>query len=303
MKKLISIPAFLIVTIIFISCDRVKNPFVKKNTIVGKNFVTKTNTAYSNSKKTLIEDYTGAQCKNCPPAAITAASLAVTYTPNVVIVAVHAGFFATPYGAYTDDYRTNTGEIWKSSSGFNIQSNPNGMVNRTNYSGNGLITTETKWPTTTFLAQNDPFVLKLNVTTNYDTIVGALNTDVAAVFKTAYADPIKICIVVTEDEIVGKQLDDATVVEDYEFEHMLRGDINGTWGADLTTGAKAAGDTVKYSYPNFNLKGMSFVIDKPDPTPDVVKPIIVNDKHVTVVVIAYKASTKEVIQVEQVKIR
>lgn len=298
MKKLIPISAILIV-VFFTACDRVKNPIVKKNTVVGTNFITKSNIAYSNSKKTLLEDYTGAQCKNCPPAAVTAANLATTYTPNLIVVAVHAGSFAKPYGTYTADYRTDAGDVWISTQGFLIQANPNGMVNRTNYAGNGLVTTETKWPTTASLAQSDPFVVKLDVTTKYDTIVGALNTDVNAIFKTGYNDPIKICIILTEDGIIGKQLDDATHLENYHFEHMLRGTVNGEWGADLTTTAKAAGDTVKYSFPNFSLKEMIYHCK----VPVIDKPIDVNDKEISVVVIAYKASTREVLQVEKVKIR
>lgn len=298
MKKLISISAILIV-IGFTACDRIKNPIVKKNVLIGSNFVTKNNFLYSNSKKTLLEDYTGAQCLNCPAAAVVAGNLATTYTPNLVVVAVHAGSFAKPYATYTADYRTDAGDIWTGSTGFNIQANPNGMVNRTNYASNGLVNTQTKWTTTSSLAQNDPFVVKLDVTTNYDTVIGALNTDVTAIFKTAYPDPIKISIIVTEDGIIGKQKDGSTEIEEYEFEHVMRGAINSEWGENLTLGAKAANDTVKYSYPNFNLKGMIYHCKSPLQD----KPIVVNDKHVSVIVFVYKASTKEVLQVEKVKIR
>ena len=84
---------------------------------------------------------------------------------------------------------------------------------------------------------------------------------------------------------------------------MLRGALNSPWGEALTTSAKAANDSVSYSLNDFNLKGMTYTIDKPDPTPDVVKPIVVNDKNVSVIVFVHNTATREILQVEKVKIR
>ncbi len=302
MKKIISIFT-IILSVVFISCDRIKSPIVKKNTAVGTSFVTKDNFAVSNYKKTLLEDFTGMRCPNCPDGTIVAKNLLASYGNSLVVIAIHAGSLANPFGNYTADYRTEAGDVWNGTGGFGLISYPTGLINRTAYSPNTLKLDKTAWSSVMTIAKNDPFVIQLKVKTGYDTVVGALNTDVTAIFKTAYTPNVHISIIVTEDGIVGKQDDKGIEIDDYEFEHMLRGAINSPWGEALTTTAKAANDSVKYSVANFNLKGMAYTIDKPDPTPDVIKPIVVNDKNISVIVIAYNTATREVLQVEKVKIR
>lgn len=302
MKKIISIFTILL-TLGFISCDRIKSPIVKKNTAVGTSFVTKNNFAVYNYKKTMLEDYTGMRCQNCPDAATAAANLSATYGSSLIIVGVHAGSLANPFGNYTADYRTEAGDVWSGTAGFGIIAYPSGIINRKAYAPNGIITYYTTWSSVLAISNTDPLIVKLKVTTNYDTLAGALNTDVKAYFQTAYAQNLNISILVTEDGVIGKQDDHGTEVDDYEFEHMLRGALNSPWGVALTTSAKAANDSVSYSLNDFNLKGMTYTIDKPDPTPDVVKPIVVNDKNISVIVFVHNTATKEILQVEKVKIR
>jgi hypothetical protein len=94
--------------------------------------------------------------------------------------------------------------------------------------------------------------------------------------------------VFTEDSIVGPQKDytkNPDIVHEYEFMHMLRGSINGSWGADLKAAPIKYQDSIMTSYPNFVLD-TKFV-----------------DKNVSVVAFVYDAVTREVLQVEKVKIR
>jgi hypothetical protein len=142
-------------------------------------------------------------------------------------------------------------------------------------------------------------VVKLDVVTNYDTLVGALNTAVTAIFKTTYTANVSVSVVLIEEGIIGKQDNQGVEIDDYEFEHMLRGSVNGNWGTALTTSAKAANDTVKVSFNDFNLKGLKYNAT----SPVAVKPYSVNDKKTYVVVFAFNTATREVLQVEKVKIR
>jgi thiol-disulfide isomerase/thioredoxin len=274
-----------------VSCDKITDPIVKKDVVVGTNFVTKSNAAISHFKKVLLEDYTGHTCGNCPAAADVAKQQADKYKDTIVVIAVHAGFFAkVKLPEYPASYTTTAGNDWDATSGFGVSNvgNPNGMVNRKNYAGNGLVQKETKWPTTIGIAIKDPMIVRLNVVTKYDTLVRSLSTDINAKFVAPYTNSIKISAVLIEDGIVGAQTDyrfSPDLIEDYDFEHMLRGSLNGSWGEVLKNGPIAVNDSAKVSYPNLGLS-TDF-----------------KDKKVSVVVFAYDGTTREVLQVEKVKIR
>lgn len=296
MKKIAIISGLFSLLILVISCDKVKNPIVVKNTAVGSDFVTKDNSAVSGYKKTLLEDYTGMRCPNCPDAAVTATNLAAQYGSSLVVIAVHTGPFAKPIGNFINqDYRTDSGDIWGGTSGFLIPSYPNGIINRKNYASNGLIVLHTSWSSVVSLAKNDPFIVKLNVTTKYDTTVKALNTQVKATFQAAYSNSVSLTALLIEDGIVGKQDIHGVETEDYDFEHVVRGTLNGDWGQVLKGGSATVGDTASIAINNIDLKALRYNAQN--------KPISINDKNVSVVVIAFDTSTREVLQVEKVKIR
>lgn len=292
-KYLLLLPLFAA----FYACDKVSNPVVKKTTVSGSNFITMSNAAVSNSRKTLLEDFTGQRCPNCPDAAaLIKDNLEPTYGNNLVVLSVHQGALAKPFGAsWPNDYRTTAGEEWGGSSGFGpFNEWPTGLINRKDYNNNGLKLTRTKWTSVMTLAQAEPFKLKLDLTTQYDPTVRALNISVKGTFKTAYTNKTNLVAVFAQDSIVGKQDVNGTEVEEYEFEHMLRGVINSTWGTEFTTAAVAAGDTVRWTQTGFPL---------PNETEKGSIGLPVNDKKVSVVVYVYDVSTREVIQVEKVKIR
>jgi hypothetical protein len=294
MKKVCRLFYFLVI-LSMISCDKVDHPIVKKDTVVGSKFITKSNKTVSNFKKTLIEDYTGQRCPNCPGASsLIQSTLVPQYTNSLVVISVHAGSLSNPFAEYINqDFRTAAGNVWNGQSGFYITSWPTGLINRKNYASNGLLLSSTKWTSIVPLAQNDPFVVKLDLTTEYDTTARSLNTYVKATFKTAYPNSTKIIAVYIEDGIIGLQDDKGVLIEEYEFEYMLRGDINGTWGTDLKAAPAAVNDSINVSFANFYLPAE---INPP-------KGKKVNDKNVSVVVFAYDAITREVLQVEKVKIR
>ena len=295
MNRIISIFT-LILSIFIFSCDKVKYPIVQKATVVGSNFITKTNSSVSSTKKMLLEDYTGARCPNCPDAAKTATTLLVTYPTDLIVIAVHAGNFAKPFGNYINqDFRSVAGDTWNGvSAGFGIGSYPTGLINRKDY-GTGLQIAHTNWSSVLNIAKTDPLVVKLDVTTKYDSTVKSLNVDVIASFKKVYSKNVMISVVLTEDGIKGLQDDQGVEIPEYDFEHMLRGAVNGDWGESLKTTPIAVNDTVKKSFSNFSLNGLVYT-----PT---TKPIVVNDKNISVVVFAYDAITREVLQVEKIKIR
>lgn len=265
------------------SCDKVSNPVQNPDQSVDT-------TIYV--RKVLLEDYTGHYCGNCPNAARVAENLDKQYEGKVVVVAVHAGWFAKLYPPdYVTSYTTVAGNDWDGSSGFGISAvgNPNGMVNRKNYNGNGLIQKETKWPTTVSLALADTYILGLEPSLSYNSSTRILNTTVKAKFKSdaGYPNTVKLSVILLEDSIIGDQKDytkSPDHISNYVFMHLLRGAINGSWGTDLKTGPVQAGDSAIVSFNNFAI----------DPS--------YKEKNLSVVVFAYDALNREVLQVEKAKL-
>jgi thiol-disulfide isomerase/thioredoxin len=289
MKKIVLLSSVLLISFLT-SCDKVKDPIQHSSGAAVDSAVY--------VRKVLVEDYTGHYCGNCPPAAVVAENLAKQYENKIVIISVHAGFFAKLYPGYPTSFTTTAGNEWDgngTNAGFGISGgvgNPSGMVNRKDYTASGsLAQKETKWPTSVSLALNDTYILGLDLKTNYDPSLRALNTSIKAKFKTSYQNPIKLSVVLTEDSIIDAQKDyDKTpdLVPNYVFMHMLRGAINGTWGDTLkkiSDGPLLANDSISVNYPNFSINTKF------------------NDKQLYVVAFAYDAVSKEVLQVEKVKIR
>jgi thiol-disulfide isomerase/thioredoxin len=268
----------ILLGLIFLSCDKIKkapdNSNIKPNT-----------------RKILLEDYTGHQCGNCPAAAGVAENLSEKYGDKLIVIAVHAGFFTRLNSEFVTSYTCTTGNDWDAASGFGISAsagNPNGMINRKSYADNGRIQKETKWSTSVSLASQDVEFCDMFLSASYNPTTRKLNTTVKTKFRRSYANNTKLCVVFTEDSIIGPQKDyrkNPDVIEEYEFMHMLRGSINGSWGVDLKAPPIKYQDSVIVSYPNFSLDP-KFV-----------------DKNVTVIAFVYDAISKEVLQVEKVKIR
>lgn len=305
MKKFLAI---LIPVMMLISCDKVKNPIEDPNAFLpppAPNCVTphivKTNSLTMNFRKVLVEDYTGHTCGNCPRAAEDAEAIINKFQDSVVVIAVHAGTQFSPpvLPDYPDDYRTTAGTAWDQFFGMSAAGLPKGCVNRSQIP---FPQPRSTWMSTTDALLNNPQEAKMLVTTTLDSAKMLLNVDVKTTFLTALSNSVSLCVVITEDSIVGAQKDyfppvGATVVNgderpDYEFEHMLRGAVNGSWGEVITGASVLANDTVSRSYNCFQLNPWPVIPAKPK----------YNLKHTTVVAFLYYTSTKVIIQVEKVKI-
>jgi len=95
-------------------------------------------------------------------------------------------------------------------------------------------------------------------------------------------------VIFVEDSVIGAQTDyskNPDFIPNYVFMHMLRGDLNGPWGANLKNTPIANNDSVTVNLSPFNL-GSQY-----------------KDKNISVIAFAYDATTKEVLQVEKKKIK
>ncbi len=239
------------------------------------------------TRKVLLEDMTGHTCNNCPGAARIAEDLQDIYGEDLVVVGVHCGGFSAPVapigdGYFDTDFRTPDGIIYQQT--FQVSFFPAGLVSRSIFNGSRIVS-EGSWSTAVadIIGQPSPFELWFN-----DLDVGA--NSVSAEIKLHFAEAVEgdhnLVVYLTEDRVVDWQVDSEaspTDVPDYEHRHVLRANLNGTWGVPVITGSVAAGDTVTLNYSNFTL----------DPA--------WNAANCALVAYVYDVTTDEVMQAEERK--
>lgn len=303
-----SIIAIFSLVVVLAACDKVKNPIEDPKAFEPPPdpacvtpHIVKTNSLVMNFRKVLVEDYTGHTCGNCPRAAENATTIASMYGDSAIIIAIHAGTQFSPPAPpkFPEDFRTPVGTDWDNFFGMSAAGLPKGCVNRSQIP---YPQPRTTWSVTAGNILNNPQDAKMLVTTTLDTSKMLVNIDVKTTFLKAFpGTTMNICVVVTEDSIVARQKDYAppagVTVEngderpDYEFEHMLRGSVNGSWG-NLLMADPLINDTISKSYTCHQLNPWPVIPAKPK----------YNLKHTTIVVFIYNTATKEIIQVEKVKI-
>jgi hypothetical protein len=228
MKSLFNI--FLIISFLIAAtgCDKVEKPYIREG---GEPPVV-------SERKILFEDYTGHTCVNCPGATQIAFDLRAQYPDQVVLIAIHAGWFAQPQNEpYDDDFRTDVGE--ELNNFFGIITNPAGMVNRVG-EGTDRILGEGEWPSAVGSELSKPADAIIEIHNDYNDQTRVLSTTLQMEFINSLPGTYRACAYIIEDSIVAPQMNnDPSVgptpdIFDYVHMHMLRGSLNGTWG-DLVT--------------------------------------------------------------------
>jgi hypothetical protein len=244
-----AIPLLLVVTMA--GCDYVDDPIVAPaGGGPGPEGVT---------RKVLIEDFTGHRCTNCPEAARTAEALVNVYGDELVVVGVHVTpTFAAPLdppaadGRYSTDFRTPAGNTYETT--FNIPFLPTGAVSRKVFN-NSLLLGESAWGSAVADIIGQPASLDIWFSQlQHNAGTNTVSAEVKIAVVEPITDNLNLTIYLTEDHVIDWQLDgDATPpdVPDYEHRHVLRTNVNGTWGATLVQGSASVGDTITLSYPNF----------------------------------------------------
>ncbi|MCD4789575.1 MAG: Omp28 family outer membrane lipoprotein [Bacteroidales bacterium] len=262
---------------IFQSCDKIEEPYEREINGGGGN------------RKVLLEDYTGHTCVNCPGAAMTAHELKDEYKDQLVIIAVHAGYFAQPTNApFTADFRTDVGE--ELNDFFGIVSNPSGMVNRIG-EGQDRILVETEWQSAVGQEVARPADAGITISNIYNEQTRVLNTSLDIEFINALPGAYRVCAYIIEDSIVAPQKNNDPALGptpdwlDYVHDNMLRGSLNGTWGDIVTDENIAAGSIYTVQYDGFTLNAEW------------------KDRHCAIVAFVYNEDTFEIIQAEEEKVK
>ncbi|MEA3504237.1 MAG: Omp28 family outer membrane lipoprotein [Bacteroidota bacterium] len=270
----------LITILFFSSCDEIEKPYLRDDSGGGGTATV--------AKKILLEDFTGHRCVNCPGAHVVAHDLQEEYGEQIIVVGVHAGYFAEPSGeVFSRDFTTVAGE--QLSGDFQVAQYPSGMINRSEVDGNVVIGQD-KWTAAVGAMVQGEAEIKLEIENTYNYDDRKLNSSVDVTFLSSnLASTYNICVYITEDNIIAPQMNnDESIGEtpdilEYNHRHVLRKAINGTYGDVITSEAI----TIETPY-TFDFT-------------DVVIPQEWNAEHLSIVAFVIDQANQQVIQAEQLK--
>ena len=287
MKRIIPI---IVIIIGFASCDKIDKPY--RNVEKPPPFACDEPsfpliTASDVIQKYLLEDYTGHKCNNCPKAHAAAAIIKSNLKDTLIMVAIHAQGFAKPdesplgdcSATYSADYRTEAGEMYSSSAGFNVIYYPSGMINRI---GQKKWTSPAQWGLCFDTLTRKAPTIGLQIIADYNTEHNSACVFVNTTLFSNTSANLRLCILLTEDKIISPQKDGSGNICDYEHNHVLRKAVNHPWGDYLSLSSD--GESLIKSY--------SFSFDK---TPW-------KKENCHLVAFVYDDNTKEIIQVEEIKL-
>lgn len=278
--KILLVPAILLGFLIY-SCDKIEQPYFKPGTVDTSEIK-----SGDTLKNVLLEDYTGHACPNCPRAAHTAHRLQdSTYHQRLVIIAIHAGHFASTviWGPLYDyDFNTDAGTAWdnfyKISTDFG---NPKGLVDRIEYEGKTVLE-PSKWDGAIGNRDGGEFLAKITIENNFNSGSKSLNSTIQTEFQKDLEGAYTLIACVVQDNFVSPQKDDDVEGGNdttYVHNNVLRGSINGDWGEKIATNPTGNAVVEKSYSVNF----------KDDWVPE----------DCRVVAYVYNEATKEVIQVDE----
>ena len=213
-------------------------------------------------RKVLVEDYTGHKCGNCPAAAIQLKNIYDYYPGKVVPLAVHAGFFAYTNVLYPTDLQSVDGTSFDNTFGISAVGNPNGLINRVGFGTSNFIQPYTSWQSGVDTLVNQEAWFKIDISNSFNASNGILSSTIKVIPLKNLTGNYNLSVLISEDSLVGEQLDYSLpsgqqLVSNYQFDHVLRGAVNGTWGEQVINGIASAGDTIVKTYSGFNLSSIA----------------------------------------------
>jgi hypothetical protein len=289
--------AILAVSVSFViaSCDKIDEPFVIHNKPVDTSAcpVPEFPVVTAHYKRALLEDYTGRKCVNCPGAAITARDLKEQYEDSLVVMAVHAGYFAEIKSSeigtiWGYEFRTEAGTAWDEFFKVGALGNPNGMVSRKGYPASQQVLPPGAWANAVKNTIAEAPLMDLQLITEYNAAEDKLCIHAKTSFlQTISGRSLNLILLIIEDNIVQAQKNNNSAIGptpdilDYNHMHVMRGAVNGTWGTPILMKESTSSEPVVKSFP---MKFESFNVNTMVPA------------NCHVIAFVYDVETKEVLQ-------
>ena len=204
-------------------------------------------------RTSLLIEYSGWQCVNCPTAAEEAHHLKEQYGENLVVVVMHPE--SNPNTRHNNKPALNftcpeADSIYIMMGGTNTTPFPTGNVNMVKDETKGYFNDYDKWGTqvSQAYATPKPMLLALEVQGNTDTqdiwmAIDITNLDTKATDAT-------LQVWVTEDSVIGSQKKPSGTYKNYAHNHLMRASITPIWGDKISMNAHMTQQVVyEYTLP------------------------------------------------------
>lgn len=183
----------------------------------------------------LVEEFTGIDCVNCPIGADKLQQIDYQNPGKIVIVGIHAGFFATDHDGF--DLKCTDGENLESFLG-PVQGYPSASINRTIFEGeNQLPLSLPQWAGLINSEICKRPIAELSLSTNYSSADSMVSVTVDVQAASYFADildyDLGLTILITESDIVGYQKTPTGVDSFYVHKHVLRDVLSSDFRGDL----------------------------------------------------------------------
>ncbi len=194
----------------FISCSEIPPDVVPDSDITR------------NERKVLVEEFTGVFCQNCPAGSQFLESLKENYEDKLVIVSIHAGFFARTYNESKHDFKTDESEALQNFLGAPV-AYPSATINRILPTGtDSRALSQNEWAIIIEeqLKTETPIDIILNLTWNNE----LRKLKILTITRTSenIESPLFVTVFLIEDRIIDPQNSPEGVVLDYMHNHVLR---------------------------------------------------------------------------------
>ncbi|MCB0526092.1 MAG: Omp28-related outer membrane protein [Lewinellaceae bacterium] len=187
-------------------------------------------------RKVIVEELTGVRCTACPDGARLLENQQELYGDKLIVVSIHeAPDFSVPYDESTYDFRTVKGKEMFDFIGV-YEGVPAASIARLvppNYI-TPFVTVKSLWPGFIATELSKDYGLGLFVKNDYDPANRKLDVLVNIAPGQDIDGDNRLTVVITQDSIIDRQLDNNVLIEDYVHRHVLREVLTKASGDDIT---------------------------------------------------------------------
>jgi hypothetical protein len=203
-------------------------------------------------RTSLLIEYSGWQCVNCPTAAEEAHRLKEQYGENLVVVVMHPE--SNPNTRHNNKPALNytcpeADSIYIMMGGTNTTPFPTGNVNMVKDASTGYFNDYDKWGTliSQAYAAPKPMLLKAEASA-IDTNIVLVTVDITNLDTQAVDATLQVWL--TEDSVIGSQKKPEGTDKNYAHNHLMRASISPLWGETLPIEAHMTQQVVyEYTLP------------------------------------------------------